>query len=152
MAVPQQSGVSVGRLAIDDSYQAYSEGAFRYLLTIEQKRFDRSGQPFSLVLIDVKDDLGVSVQMPHEAAAGVFAAMSLGLRETDFTGWYRENEVAGAVLTACGLNTAEIIRARLTDLLSEHVPGTLMGRLQIRVLERPTQTQEVASNRSELCP
>lgn len=139
-------------LAIDDSVRAYNERAFRYLLSIEQKRFGRSGQPFALVLVDVRDVMGVGEQMPRDVAVGVFAALSLGLRETDFTGWYRENEVAGAVLTACGPNTAELVRGRLVDLFGEHVPGSVIGRLQIRVVELPVQTDEVAANRSEPCP
>ena len=89
--------------------------------------------------------------MPQEVAVGVFTALSLGLRETDFTGWYRENEVAGAVLTASGRNTAELVRGRLTDLLGEHVPSDVVGRLQIRIVELPAQTHEVAWNRSEPC-
>ena len=136
-------------LTIDDSVRAYNERAFRYLLSIEQKRFERSGHPFALVLVDLRDALGVGVQMPEEVAVGVFAALSVGLRETDFSGWYRENEVAGAVLTACGANTAEVARARLTVLLGQHVPGNGIGRLQIRVVELPTHTPEVAGNRNE---
>jgi len=135
-------------LTIDDSVNAYNERAFRYLLSIEQKRFDRAGHPFALLLVDMRDAFGVGVQMPGEVAIGTFAALAVGLRETDFTGWYRENEVAGAVLTACSRNTAELISGRLKDLLGEHVPG---GRLQIRIVELPAQAHEVAGNRSELC-
>ena len=138
-------------LAIDDSVQAYNERAFRYLLSIEQKRFDRSGSPFALMLVDLRDALEVGVQMPEEVAEGVFAALSLGLRETDFTGWYRENEVAGAVLTDSSRDTTELVRGRLTNLLGEHVPADAVGRLQIRIVELPAQTREVAWNRSELC-
>jgi hypothetical protein len=138
-------------LAIDDSVRAYNERAFRYLLSIERKRFSRSGHSFALVLVDLRDLLGVGLRMSEEVAVGVFAALSQGLRETDFTGWYRENEVAGAVLTDTSCDTAELVRGRLTGLLSAHVPGDVAGRLQIRVVELPLQTDEGAWNRSELC-
>jgi hypothetical protein len=138
-------------LSIDDSVNAYNERAFRYLLSIEQKRFERAGHPFALLLVDMKDAFGVGVAMPEEVATGTFTALAVGLRETDFTGWYRENEVAGAVLTACSRNTAELISGRLKDLLEEHVPGAITGRLQIRIVELPAQAHEVAGNRSELC-
>jgi hypothetical protein len=138
-------------LAIDDSVRAYNERAFRYLLSVERKRFDRSGQPFALVLVDLRDSLEVGLQMSEEIASGVFAALSLGLRETDFTGWYRENEVAGAVLTNAGRNTTELVRGRLAAVLGEHVPAHVAGRLQIRIIELPAQTSEVAWNRREPC-
>ena len=33
-----------------ESWEAYSEGAFAYFLSIEQDRSERSGRPFFLVL------------------------------------------------------------------------------------------------------
>ena len=87
------------------SAPAYNESAFRYFLSVERNRSERSGQSFGLVLVDQKTRPGGSRRLDTEIAAKLFSGLSLCLRETDFIGWYQESAVAGAVLTHLGDNS-----------------------------------------------
>lgn len=120
----------------------YNEEAFRHFLEIERKRSRSSDRPFLLVLVDLKGQSGV------EGISGrLFDALSLGLRETDFIGWYREGKVVGAVLTehtsTAGANVADVVVARVTQLLTATIPHTLADRLQLRVYQIPPALQDV---------
>ena len=67
--------------------QAYNEAAFRYFLAIERKRSELSERPFLLLLVDLKNEAGVTTRIDSRAAAFVFSSLSLRIRETDFAGW-----------------------------------------------------------------
>src|SRR5207249_10194531 len=69
--------------------EAYNEEAFRYFLAIERKRSERSGRPFLLLLVDLKEQSGVTVRIDPMVAPKLFSALWLCLRETDCVGWYR---------------------------------------------------------------
>jgi hypothetical protein len=61
------------------------------------------------------------------------------VRDVDFIGWYRTDQVAGAVLTqgvdSPGLDVSDQIRRRVIDLLGQRLPVHVMNRLQVRVLQ-----------------
>jgi hypothetical protein len=120
--------------------QAYNEEAFRYFLEIERKRSELSDHPFLLLLIDLKKDGGMSLQI-DDVAAKLFSALSLCLRETDFIGWYRESRVAGAVLTqhaGTGTNDLpDVVGRRIGGALREGLPSELANRLHVRVYQLP---------------
>jgi hypothetical protein len=120
---------------------AYSEEAFRYLLAIERKRAERSGRPFFLLLVDLKRMARGTFAMDVDLAAGVFASLSNALRDTDFTGWYREGRIAGAVLAqladVSGDTIDEVVRERVRLELSSRLPGDAADRLQTRVFQIP---------------
>ena len=87
---------------------ACNESAFRYFLSIERKRSERSGQPFALLLVARKAAEGPPAFIDPGVATLLFSGLSLCLRETDSAGWYQQGTVAGAVLThlgdACGVD------------------------------------------------
>ena len=135
-------------LASNDAPVAiYNEEAFRHFLEIERKRSRSSNRPFLLLLVDLKD-----ASLVHSTSADVasrlFDALSLGLRETDFIGWYREGAVVGAVLTEhsaeIGSDVAAIVERRVTQLLTTTLPHTLADRLQLRVYQVPPALQDVS--------
>jgi len=121
--------------------QAYNEQAFRSFLAIERKRSERSGCPFLLLLVDLKEQSGVSVRIDPIVAAKLFSALWLCLRETDCIGWYREERVAGAVLTELGdrhpTEVCRLIGQRVSGVLSEGLPANVARRLQVRVYQHP---------------
>src|SRR4029077_9558004 len=77
--------------------QAYNEEAFRYFLEIERKRAARARRPVLLLLLDLKEQ--PAAHMDPILAGKLFSGLWICLRETDVIGWYREDRVAGAVLT-----------------------------------------------------
>ncbi len=129
-------------VALEDRLgHAYNEQAFRYLLAIEQKRSERSGCPFLLLLVHLKEQSGIGVRIDPMVASKLFSALGLCLRETDFVGWYREERVAGAVLIELGerrpTEVSRLIGQRVKDRLYEHLPSGVARRLQVRIYQHP---------------
>ena len=120
---------------------AYSEEAFRYLLAIERKRAECSGRPFFLLLVDLKRAFGGSASMEADVALIVFKALAATLRDTDFTGWYREGRIAGAVLAqlsdAVGDRVSSAVSLRVREGLLSGIPPTIASRLQTRIFQVP---------------
>ena len=77
----------------------YDQEAFRYLLENESKRSERSGRFCQTLLVYWTDVEERIVQMDSDVTKTVMAALSRGLRETDYIGWYHDGCVVGAVLT-----------------------------------------------------
>ena len=121
--------------------QAYNEEAFRYFLRIEQRRSERSGRPFLMLLLSLKEKGDQRMPVDPAVAAKIFSALWLCLRETDFMGWYRSGEVAGAVLTRIGsaqsADASELIRGRVSDALRESLPSGVFKRFEVHVHQMP---------------
>ena len=113
----------------------YNEAAFRYFLALERKRSGSSGRPFLLLLVDLKEQPVVSV------APKLFSTLWLCLRETDFIGWYREERVAGAVLTELGdgprTEVPRLVGQRVRRVLCESLPSDVARQLRVRVYQHP---------------
>jgi GGDEF domain-containing protein len=124
----------------DRTCHAYNEAAFQYFVENERKRSELSNRPFVLMLIDFKQS-GTQHPIDPFVAEKLFDVLSLSLRETDFTGWYREGRVAGAVLTQDGETDdetlSEVVQARIGAALREKIDADLAERLQIRVYQLP---------------
>jgi hypothetical protein len=130
---------SCGLAPQDRTGQAYNEQAFRHFLAIERRRASRASRSFLLLLVTLRKHPGLGMFIPQAAAARLFAGLALCVREVDFIGWYREDRVAGAVLTQ-GVVTPEPaaisrIGERVTEVLSKRVSRQEAQRLQVRVLQ-----------------
>jgi hypothetical protein len=122
--------------------RAYNEEAFRYFLEIERKRAVRLGRPCLLLLVGLKGHARPNARISPVLAVKLFSSLWLCLRETDVIGWYREDRVAGAVLTqlAVGPPQLDVIRQRVTEALSEGFRSDSARRLQVHVYHlKPTR-------------
>lgn len=131
-------------LTLDGPNQTYNEEAFRYFLALEQKRSESSGRPFLLLLIDVKRGTEMGARFDSGIANKLFAGLWLSLRETDVIGWYREERVAGAVLTFAeppSTNVDADISDRVGRELREALPTDVVERLQLRIYQLPARTK-----------
>ena len=121
--------------------QAYNEKAFRYFLAIERKRSERSGCPFLLLLVDLMEEVGASTRIDSMVGSNLFSNFWLCLREIDFVGWYREERIAGAVLTELGnghpTEVSRLISQRVTEILGERLPSDVARRLRVRIYQTP---------------
>ncbi len=126
--------------------QAYNEEAFLYFLAIERKRSERSGRPFLLLLVDLKEQPGVRACIDTTVARKLFSGLWLCLRETDFIGWYREERVAGALLAEFrhGPRTkvSRMVIQRVSAVLCERLSPDVARRLQVRVYQYPAPREE----------
>ena len=119
--------------------QAYNEEAFRYFLAIERKRSERSGRPFVLLLVNLKQGPGRRARIEPTVARQLFSGLWASLRETDFIGWYREDHVAGALLVEFqdGLwrDVSSMIVQRVSAGIRERLSTNVALRLQVRARE-----------------
>jgi hypothetical protein len=127
-------------LALEDrTGQAYNEQAFRHFLAIERKRAARASRSFLLLLVSLRKEPGASVVINAKAASRLFSGLAGCVREVDFIGWYREERVAGAVLTqGVGTPATAAVRGiaeRVTQVLGRRLSGSEAQRLQVRVLQ-----------------
>ena len=117
--------------------QAFNEEAFRYLLGVQRKRSERSDQPFLLLLVDLETEAGADIRIDPALARKLFSGMWRALRETDLVGWYREECIAGAVLTErdedSWADAARVVARRVTDVLAEDLPAPAARRVRVRV-------------------
>lgn len=115
----------------------HDEAAFWHFLTIERVRFERSGRPFLLLLAALEDVRGLSSSLDRHLAAAVFSVLHLCLRDTDLIGWFREDRVAGAVMTEIeGRPLAEVSRLvgqRLQRALGDHLRRDVVRRLGVHL-------------------
>lgn len=128
------------------SFHAYNQEGFRYLLALEQQRAERSRRPLLVVLATVRAASRANPRRIHAALAQkIFTGLWLCTRETDFIGWYRDGQIAGAVLTQRGeVASGEVsreIRSRVSDVLSEAVPRRTRERLRVRVCQLSQKVQ-----------
>jgi hypothetical protein len=119
--------------------QAYNEEAFRYVLERERRCAERYGHSLLILLVNVKRQAGWRGRMPGEAAAGIFCGLWSCVRDVDCVGWFREDRVAGVILTqACGTLASDIpnrLGQRAARVLMDHLAPDIASRLQVRVLQ-----------------
>jgi hypothetical protein len=115
------------------------ESAFLYLLGVERSRADRANLALHLLLVSLEAASGKAVPMGRVTAARVFAGLRRSLRETDVIGWYRQESVAGAVLSSAsdqpGLDLSAIIQDRVTASIRRELPDVVVRNLKMRVIQ-----------------
>lgn len=97
--------------------QPHEESSFRFLLANEAKRSERSGHSFHVLLTYFAETDGGPTQIDGQEMNTLVPILSSMLRETDYLGWYRENQVLGGVLTALQEKGAEKVVARIEQRL-----------------------------------
>ena len=98
---------------------------FTKLLRLERKRTERSGRGFVLMLLDP----GRLLHQPNQQAtlAQILSALSHTLRDTDLTGWYKDDAVLGVIFTEVGTD----VEAALVKTLSTKVTDALYSTLTV---------------------
>ena len=129
--------------------QAYNEEAFRYFLDVERKRASRAQRPVVLLLLDLRRLLSNGSPIDSLLAAKLFSGLWVCLRETDVVGWFREERIAGAVLTQLdsspGPNVSPAIRHRVSGAISNVLPPEIARRLRVRVYQLHPRLERLTS-------
>jgi len=104
------------------------ESLFKRLLSLEQRRCERTGVPFALVLFNM-DEIAQTLDVPsmHEIAGSLGRAM----RETDITGWYQQHSKAGIILTALNGTNRATLQSTVLD-RTESVLSSLLTPAQMQ--------------------
>jgi hypothetical protein len=131
---------------------AYNERAFRYLLGVQRRRAERSERPFVLLLVELDEHTRAGRRIDPTLATRIFASLWRSLRESDVVGWYREEHIAGAVLT--GFENSGPAAADAARVVADKVEHALAGQLPPRVAHglhvRTYQIQPRLTSRSPL--
>lgn len=124
---------------LDEVRQPYGEETFRYLLSVERRRSERSRRSLLLLLVSFRARKPDGDQIDAALAAALFAGLKACVRDVDFLGWYQTGRVAGAVLPQRGdvssPATCRGIADRAMQKLAEHLPEPDARRLRLRVVE-----------------
>jgi len=128
-------------LALVGHGEAYNEEAFHHFLAIERKRSEATERPFLLMLVEFDPSFA---HVGHDLAGRIFAALTLSLRDTDVIGWYRNDRIAGAVLTDLGdspeTTAPEQISARVERMLRRHLPAAAASAVYVRLYQVPARS------------
>ena len=116
----------------------YDETAFHYFLATERARAARAGRPLRLLLAALEPTPDLPMPFSRGSASRLFSGLRAALRETDVIGWYRQDHVAGAVLSAWQealVDGAGPLDRRIEQSLRRCLPDTLARSLRVRVVE-----------------
>jgi hypothetical protein len=113
-----------GRFATSVSdRETLSEEAFHRMMSIERRRTARSRKLFLLMLLDMGEPM--SARSHQLSLRQVMSTLSQMLRETDVTGWYKENSVVGVMFTEITLEDETSIPASLMTRVTQMLRSQL---------------------------
>jgi GGDEF domain-containing protein len=98
---------------IDLDHSFYDERIFQEVLRIERKRSERSGRPFLLMLIDIRNI--VHSKNGKTIFREIISQLNVHTRETDIKGWYAHKSVIGIIFTEMGEHDKDFIINRTTQ-------------------------------------
>jgi lipopolysaccharide/colanic/teichoic acid biosynthesis glycosyltransferase len=106
--------------------------AFRRMIALERKRSERSRKPFMLLLLDMGDRPS---EKNGKSLAKILSVLSLSTRDTDVTGWYKNDCVVGVMFTEIAIEDRSsipgIILARVTDTLRNNLAFEQFNRVSV---------------------
>jgi lipopolysaccharide/colanic/teichoic acid biosynthesis glycosyltransferase len=111
---------SVDALSVKERILAERE--FQNTIARERKRTERSRKPFLLVLVALD---GLRSNGNGKALDKIISALALSTRETDVTGWHKNNCVVGALFTELGMENRETIHRTMMTRVSETLRNNL---------------------------
>lgn len=117
----------------------YDEETFLYFLSVERARAQRANLKLWLLLATLEPADGKPVPIPRASASKLFDGLRQSLRDTDIMGWYRQDRVVGAVLSARAdapeQESSDLIEQRVGEGLRKRLPSTVARTLRVRVTQ-----------------
>lgn len=124
-------------MALSVDRTVLAEVAFHAIISLERKRTERSQRPFLLVLLDVENIVAGDKKDKNSAKtiAKVLSAFSLAIRETDLSGWYKNQSAIGIIFTEIGIDSQQsavgAILARIRGTLYDNLSFEEFSRISI---------------------
>jgi exopolysaccharide biosynthesis polyprenyl glycosylphosphotransferase len=120
---------------LDLTRRVLTEDLFLGMLCLERKRAERSGDKFSLLLVDAR--VAIDQDVTRNIVERIVKALDSARRETDLAGWYKDNSILGVIFTELGraaeAETNEMLRSKImTNLAAELTPEELK-RVQVSI-------------------
>ncbi len=121
------------------SERVCSEESFLRLVLSESKRSKRSGYLCRVALVYCTTAQKLLIPWRAELTNKAFSALSRSCRDTDYIGWYQQDQIIGVLLTTMRqdsiLDGYKSLRARLVDCLSSAITFTEAHSLQMHILD-----------------
>jgi lipopolysaccharide/colanic/teichoic acid biosynthesis glycosyltransferase len=109
------------------------EDSFHRMISLERKRTERSRKPFLLILLDV--GLALPEGSEGKPMASILSALALMTRETDVTGWYKDESILGVMFTELGAeeptSIVETILNRVSEILRNYLSEEQFARVSL---------------------
>jgi hypothetical protein len=105
---------------------ALPEESFLRLIWHERKRAERSRKPALLMLIEMETPFPSGKN--SEALGKIMSAMAAATRETDVTGWYKDDYVVGVLFTEVAAEEGTSVVATLMERVSNALRRRLSSR------------------------
>ncbi len=99
------------------------EASFRSMIALERKRTERSRKPVLLMLLDAGNFL--PFDRSGRVLSTLLSALSLSTRDTDVTGWYKNNSVVGVMFTEITMDDHGAILGTMMDRVSQTLRNNL---------------------------
>lgn len=99
-----------------------SEEAFHRMISIERRRTARSRKSFMLMLVDMGEHSGTKNKLSLQK---ILSTLSVMLRETDVTGWYKKDSVVGVMFTEITLDGENSVPATMMKRVSQTLKSHL---------------------------
>lgn len=132
-----------------DGFRVLDEDSFQTMIAFERKRIERSSKAYALILIGASDCLPTHKR--ENLLEKVATALITLTRDTDMTGWHKNNSVVGVILTdivAYERNAViPTILARVTDTLHENLTQEQFSQISISIHCYPEDWQLELSRR-----
>jgi exopolysaccharide biosynthesis polyprenyl glycosylphosphotransferase len=118
---------------LDLTRYALQEELFLGMLCLERKRAERSGNKFSLVLVDIR--LAVKAGDEQNLIDRVIRAVDSCRRETDLVGWYQQGSILGVLFTELGeaseSATSAMLRTKIAQKLATELTAQEMELIRV---------------------
>ncbi len=99
------------------------EASFHRVIALERRRTERSRKPVVLMLLDAGGTL--SFDRNGKVLNKILSALSLSTRDSDVTGWYKTNAVAGVMFTEISLDDHGAILSTMMNRVSQTLENNL---------------------------
>jgi hypothetical protein len=120
------------------------EDAFRRMLSLERKRAQRSQKPFLLALLEMENEF--VAEKSRKTLGRILSALDSTTRETDVTGWYKDEGVVGVMFTEIALedrsSVVATIMARVSETLRGHLTAQQFSQVGISFHLFPEEREE----------
>lgn len=127
------------------------EPTFSHVLDLERRRSERSGRPLCLVLLD--NTATEDVQPRDNAFHGVVDILRGSIRQTDTTGWYRDECIAGVIFSEISSSDRGLVIKlveRVTRALATAVGPQVAAEVQVSFRLYPTTARFSTSGESDM--
>jgi lipopolysaccharide/colanic/teichoic acid biosynthesis glycosyltransferase len=119
-----------------------SQQSFMQMLHLEQRRTERSGRPFLLIVINGE---GLGDNLESIPPGGVIPSISACIRDTDVFGWYEQPSTLGLLMTEIrdtSTNVIESIVRKISIVLQNSLSAEAYCRVTLTVRVFPNESED----------